>query len=194
MAYHKTEKVLAKLAAKRELFIDAAIALVDREGIETVTMDRVAADARVSVGGIYLHFADKIELRAAVTARVLTGDCEAMDAAAEAAPRDPLAKLHAALIALYKRFRQRQLRSAMFADPAYREGLQRALRPLLRECVDDEAAHVRALSAAILGALAALHESGYGSPLIAAEFALRGIGTPTRKLPEVMPAAGQRRG
>ena len=183
MAYRKTEKVLAHLAARRESLIDAAMEIVERDGVDALTIDRVAEESETSVGGIYKHFPDKTELYAGVVARVLAGDLEAMQEAIKPLPRYPIPRLYAALIALYRRFTRRRLRAAMFADPAYREGLQRALRALIEPCVNDADSRVKPLSAAILGAMAGLYESigqGEGAAVFVAGFALHGLGVSPR--------------
>ena len=184
MAYRKTEKVLAQLAAKRESLIDAATDIVERDGVAMLTVDRVALEAGASVGGLYKHFPDKVELYAAVVARVLNGDSIAITMAASR-ERHPIPKLYAALVALYRRFTRRRLRAAMFADDAYCAGLQLALRPLITSCLDDPDSNVRLHSAAVLGALAGLYESvgqGDGVASFAARFALRGLGISPRVL------------
>src|SRR5512141_2397249 len=107
MAYHKTDYIVAKLAAKREALIDAAIEVVERDGIEALTTARAAAAAEVSEGGFYRHFPDKTELWAAVVARVLQGD---LDAIQGASGKSPVVSLHMGLIALYRRFTRRRLR------------------------------------------------------------------------------------
>ncbi len=181
MAYRKTEKVLAQLAAKRESLIDAAVEIIEHDGVEALTVDRVSFETGVSVGGFYKHFPDKIELYNAVVARVIEGDIEALTRAVS--PQSDHAKrLYAGLVALYRRFTRRRLRAAMFADVGYCASLQLALRPLITPLADP-GANVKPHSAAILGALAGLYETvgqGDGIASFAARFALAGLGIPSR--------------
>lgn len=175
MAYRKTDKVVAMLAAKREALIDTALALVEAEGIEAFGMDRVAAMAEVSVGSTYKHFPDKAELWAAVVARVLQGDLEALEHDA----KSPIVALHLGLVALYKRFTRRRLREALFADANYRAALHRTIRPMVAACLPDGDSRVAMLSAAIPGALIGLYQiqgQAQGAAEQAAVFAVRGLG------------------
>jgi TetR/AcrR family transcriptional regulator len=64
--------------------IEAAIELVKREGMERLTMDRLAAQAGVAKGTLYLYFKDKGELLMSAVAHVLDlviADFEAEEAA-----------------------------------------------------------------------------------------------------------------
>lgn len=185
MAYRKTETVLAQLAARREAIVDAATELVERGGREALTSARLAEAAEVSEGGLYKHFPDMSEVWAAVVARALQGDLDALQEAREGAR--PWQGLHAALFALYRRFTRRQLREAMFADERYRAGLQRALRPMLADCLPEADPRV-ALSAAIVGTLAGLYQScgqAQGAAAMAADFVLKGLGADVRALAAV---------
>lgn len=189
MAYRKTQKVEAKLAAKREALIDAAIEVVERDGIEALTTARAAAAAEVSEGGFYRHFPDKAELWAAVVARVLQGD---LDAIQGASGKSPVVSLHMGLIALYRRFTRRRLREALFADANYRAGLHRAFRPIIAACLPDDDSRVAMLAAAIPGALIGIyqaHGQAVGAAEKAAIFAVRGLGLPSRIMAAAVGAA-----
>jgi AcrR family transcriptional regulator len=51
---------------KRQTIQDAVVQLMCRDGLEAVTMERVASEAGVAKGTLYLHFADKQALLEAV--------------------------------------------------------------------------------------------------------------------------------
>jgi len=49
-------------AATRERILDAAIRVVEKDGVGAATTKRIAAEAKVAEGSLYNHFADKPEL------------------------------------------------------------------------------------------------------------------------------------
>jgi AcrR family transcriptional regulator len=57
--------------SRRTQLLDAAVAVVRREGAAALTLDAVAAEAGVSKGGLLYHFASKRELLDALVARWL---------------------------------------------------------------------------------------------------------------------------
>jgi AcrR family transcriptional regulator len=57
----------------RERIVDAALALIDREGVRALSMRRVASELGAGTMSLYSHVADKRELLDAVLARVLDG-------------------------------------------------------------------------------------------------------------------------
>jgi len=63
----------------REKLIDAAEVLVSREGVGTLTLDRVAAEAGVSKGGLLYHFPSKDALIEAMVERHLHSYTDALD-------------------------------------------------------------------------------------------------------------------
>jgi AcrR family transcriptional regulator len=54
----------------RDAILDAALAVIDAEGLDAVTMRRVAADLGTGPASLYAHVADKEEMVAAVLDRV----------------------------------------------------------------------------------------------------------------------------
>jgi AcrR family transcriptional regulator len=75
----------------REKLIDAAERLFAQKGLEAVTLRQLAAEIGVSPMTPYRYFADKNAILAAVRARAFTRHAEALEAAWEAAERDPIA-------------------------------------------------------------------------------------------------------
>lgn len=65
-----TTKAREKLS--RERVVDAALDIMDREGLEAVTMRRVAREVGVEAMSLYHHVADKDDLLDALCARVMT--------------------------------------------------------------------------------------------------------------------------
>lgn len=113
MAYRKTAKVLAHLAARKALILGAAEDVIARHGLEGLDTARVAARANVAVGAVYKHFPDKHEIFAAIVARALARDVELIREAATRATRpnemlgngirawmDSLAAHHAVMVTL----------------------------------------------------------------------------------------------
>jgi AcrR family transcriptional regulator len=66
---HRLGRAQSRLS--RGLIVDACIALVEREGIDAVTLRRLGADLGVDPTAVYRHFRDKDELLAAVADRLL---------------------------------------------------------------------------------------------------------------------------
>jgi AcrR family transcriptional regulator len=57
---------------KRQAIQDAVIRLICREGLKSVTMERVAQETGIAKGTVYLHYQDKQELLDAVKESALT--------------------------------------------------------------------------------------------------------------------------
>lgn len=79
-------------AAKRQAFVAAARAVVDADGPQAFTMQRVADELDCGVGSIYRYFRSKDDLLAAVHAAQVAVLAAALDGRAAAAD-DPLARL-----------------------------------------------------------------------------------------------------
>jgi AcrR family transcriptional regulator len=65
-----TTKAREKL--NRDRIVDAALGIMDREGLDAVTMRRVAREVGVEAMSLYHHVADKDDLLDGVCARVMT--------------------------------------------------------------------------------------------------------------------------
>jgi len=59
--------------SKRETLLDAAARIVQRDGYDQLTLDAVAAEAKVSKGGLLYHFASKEALVKALVERLTQG-------------------------------------------------------------------------------------------------------------------------
>jgi AcrR family transcriptional regulator len=118
MAYRRTERVMARLAARQDAIIAAARALASESGIGAVQIVPVAARAGIAAGTVYRYFPSKDDLVSALIGAVADAELAAVRGAAAAAP-GPLSALAAAVMAFASRMlRERRLAWAMFAETA----------------------------------------------------------------------------
>jgi len=128
MAYRRTDRVIARLAARQESIIAAARALASESGMGAVQIAPVAARAGIAAGTVYRYFPSKEDLVAALIGAVADTELEAVRAAAAAAP-GPLSALAAAIMAFAARMlAERSLAWAMFAAAAEGDGRRLAFR------------------------------------------------------------------
>jgi len=127
MVYRKTPHVLAQMAKRRAAILGAAIKLADRGGLASLNVNEVAQRAGVAIGTLYLHFADRDELIAAIAAQHLHQDLVTMTLWASKqlrAPVDPLHDLVTAVEVYIHRFSTtHHLGPSLAALPAYRAGI-----------------------------------------------------------------------
>jgi AcrR family transcriptional regulator len=132
MAYRKTEKVLAQIAATRSLLIACAIDIIAADGLDGLTTRTLAARAEIAHGSFYLHFADTNELIIAVATELRDRDIEALHRAGEVkqSPRHGLiAGISMLAHIVASKYR---LMSAIGAMPDYRDPLQHELVKLIK--------------------------------------------------------------
>jgi AcrR family transcriptional regulator len=98
MAYRRTERETARLAARYEAIIEAARALASESGLRAVQIAPVAERAGVAAGTVYRYFPSKEDLVAVVASDAAARAVAAIRAAAAAAPGE-LSGLAAALMA-----------------------------------------------------------------------------------------------
>jgi AcrR family transcriptional regulator len=96
MAYRRTERVLGRLAARREDILAAARDAAAEEGFAAVQIAPVAARAGIAAGTVYRYFPGKADLLAALLGALATEEVAAIRAAADASP-GPLSALAAAI-------------------------------------------------------------------------------------------------
>jgi AcrR family transcriptional regulator len=200
MAYRRTERVIARLAARHEAIIAAARALASESGMAAVQIVPVGERAGIAAGTVYRYFPSKDDLVAALVAVISEQEIAAVRNAAAAAP-GPLSALAAALMAFAVRaLRERRLALAMLAGAseadaaadrlAFRRRLAEEFASQIRAAIaaghlpDQDAAFA---AAAVIGAMV---EGLVGSPSAGPEsaeaqhgaaqaltlFALRGLG------------------
>jgi AcrR family transcriptional regulator len=116
MAYRRTERESARLAARCEAIIDAARALASESGLRAVQIVPVAERAGVAAGTVYRYFPSKEGLVAAMVSDTAEREVAAIRAAAAAAPGE-LSRLAAALMVFGAAvLRTRRLAFAMLAE------------------------------------------------------------------------------
>src|SRR5215207_25906 len=86
MAYRRTERVIQRLAARRDAIVTAARALASEQGMDAVQIVPVAERAGIAAGTVYRYFPSKTDLVTALVAAVSERELAAMRAAADAAP------------------------------------------------------------------------------------------------------------
>jgi AcrR family transcriptional regulator len=147
MAYRRTERVIARLAARQEAIVASARALASESGMGAVQIVPVAARAGIAAGTVYRYFPSKDDLVAALVAVISEQEIAAIRQTAAAAP-GPLSALSAAFMAFAVRaLRERRLAWAMLAVAADADAA--AERPAFRHRLAAEfATHIRAAIAA----------------------------------------------
>ena len=116
MAYRRTERETARLAARYEAIIEAARALASESGLGAVQIVPVAERAGIAAGTMYRYFPSKDDLLAAVVGATAQREVTALRAAAAAAP-GALSALAAAIVAFASgTMRMRRLAFAMLAE------------------------------------------------------------------------------
>lgn len=73
-------------AATRALIVEAALALIDRDGMEAATLDAIAAELGLTKQGLYYHFESKEALLADIAMDDWSSVAHEVDAATRAAP------------------------------------------------------------------------------------------------------------
>jgi AcrR family transcriptional regulator len=116
MAYRRTERETARLAARYEAIIEAARALASENGLGAVQIVPVAEHAGIAAGTVYRYFPSKDDLVAALVNATAAREVAAIRAAAAAAP-GALSGLAAAIVAFASgTMRMRRLAFAMLAE------------------------------------------------------------------------------
>jgi AcrR family transcriptional regulator len=116
MAYRRTERVTARLAARHEAIIGAARALASESGLTAVQIVPVAERAGIAAGTVYRYFPSKDDLVAALVSATAEREIAVIRRAAAAAP-GPLSGLAAAIMAFATGTLQtRRLAWAMLAE------------------------------------------------------------------------------
>jgi AcrR family transcriptional regulator len=165
MAYRRTERETARLAARHEAIIVAARALAIESGLGALQIAPVAERAGIAAGTIYRYFPSKDDLVAAVVGAAAEREVAAISAAAAAAP-GALSGLAAAVAAFASGTLQaRRLALAMLSEApesgeagrfAFRRRISAEFEGLIRTAV--AAGHLpdqppAAMAAAIIGAV-----------------------------------------
>jgi AcrR family transcriptional regulator len=116
MAYRRTERETARLAARYAAIVEAARALASESGLGAVQIVPVAERVGIAAGTVYRYFPSKDDLVAAVVSATAEREVAAIRAAAAAAP-GALSGLAAAIAAFAAgTVRMRRLAFAMLAE------------------------------------------------------------------------------
>lgn len=114
-----SQKRSPAVAATRRRILDAAIKIVETEGVGAATTKRIAAAAKLSEGSLYNHFADKPELLITLVLERLPGIREAFAKLYAPGHASTARKLAAALVAFIDFYTQAQtIVAGVTADPA----------------------------------------------------------------------------
>lgn len=117
MAYRRTKKMEARLAATRERIVRAALSLVARGGYGAAGMPAIAAEAGVSTGLLYRYFPSKADLFDEVFRRASQREIDAC-AAAAALPGSARQRLARVVETFAQRaLKGRRLAWALLAEP-----------------------------------------------------------------------------
>ncbi|MEV7415863.1 TetR/AcrR family transcriptional regulator [Streptomyces sp. NPDC089919] len=117
MPYRRPPAVQARLDARRETVLEAAVGLLSREGYAGCSVAAIAAAAGISTGSVYQSFAGKSELAAAVFRTLVAREVEAVTGAA-AGPGGAAARTAAAVETFAVRALQAPRRAfALLAEP-----------------------------------------------------------------------------
>lgn len=129
MAYRKTDEVIAEIEGRKTRVVNAATAVIRKQGVAALTSAKVAKQAKLSVGLIYKHFPDMDELRAHVFAQMLAHDLVLIREASDLAQ---------AIRAWVKQLAgDPRSTDALAAEPAYRDGIKRELTKIIRAAGSD---------------------------------------------------------
>jgi AcrR family transcriptional regulator len=116
MAYRRTERETARLAARHDAIVEAARALACESGLGAVQIVPVAERVGIAAGTVYRYFPSKDDLVAAVVSATAEREVATIRAAAAAAP-GALSGLAAAIAAFASgTVRMRKLAWAMLAE------------------------------------------------------------------------------
>ena len=173
MAYRKTEKVLSKLAATRNLLIACAIDIIAADGLEALTTRALAERAEVATGSIFLHFAGTTELLVAIASELRARDIKAMQEAAQG--KRPIPTLIAGISCFAHIVASKyRLMAAIGIMPAYRDPVQYELVKLIKGAVTGERPSI--LAAMAYGAIFETARLGVRSEQTLTLCLLRAIG------------------
>ncbi|MFE9841653.1 TetR/AcrR family transcriptional regulator [Streptomyces goshikiensis] len=118
MPYRRPPAVQARLDARRDHVLEAAVRLLSREGYGGCSVAAIAAEAGISTGSVYQSFAGKSELAAALFRTLVARELEAVTACADR-PGTAAHRVAAAVEIFASRALQAPRRAfALLAEPA----------------------------------------------------------------------------
>ncbi|GGT04606.1 MULTISPECIES: TetR/AcrR family transcriptional regulator [Streptomyces] len=118
MPYRRPPAVQARLDARRDRVLEAAVRLLSQEGYTGCSVAAIAAEAGISTGSVYQAFSGKSELAAALFRTLVAREVEAVAAAADG-PGTAAQRVAAAAETFAGRALQAPRRAfALLAEPA----------------------------------------------------------------------------
>ncbi|MEU3312576.1 TetR/AcrR family transcriptional regulator [Streptomyces sp. NPDC006687] len=118
MPYRRPPVVQARLDARRDRILEAAVRLLSRQGYAGCSVAAIAAEAGISTGSVYQSFSGKSELAAALFRTLAAREVAAVTAAAER-PGTAAQRVAAAAETFASRALQAPRRAfALLAEPA----------------------------------------------------------------------------
>ena len=126
------ERRARELEQRERSLLDAAVALLDGEDWQAVTVEAIAERAEYAKGTVYRHFASKDDLYARLAADWIGGTCEALEALD--ADRQFEAVLRDLVLVALRRATGDRVHARLFArvrQPEVRRGLSPEARRLL---------------------------------------------------------------
>jgi len=163
-------KTKAEAQATRDGILDAAEQVFHRKGVSRTTLSDVAAEAGVTRGAIYWHFANKGEVFDAMMCRAVS-PLESMEQADYAACERPLDELRDRLMAILE---------LIFAEPRYLRVFSIAwhkceyvdeMAPIIDQCLEAGDRHLVRIEAAIRAA----RDKGQVAPSVDTRRAAMGV-------------------
>jgi AcrR family transcriptional regulator len=174
MAYRRTERESARLAARHDAIIEAARSLASGSGLAAVQIAAVAERAGIAAGTVYRYFPSKEDLVAAVIKNTVDRQVAAIRTAAAASP-GALSGLAAALMGVAaETLRTRRLAFALLAETegdgsaAARERIGGEFETLIRAAVADGQLPAQPSAASASAVLGAMVEGLAGPHVVAA--------------------------
>lgn len=127
----------ARALEKVELILEAAIRLLERDGLEALTTNALAEMAGVSIGTLYQYFPDKNAVLAALADREVAGMSERILQSIRApASAEPGARVQAILHAVLSAYGGRRRAHRMVIAHAMARGGTSRLAPLYRQLIE----------------------------------------------------------
>ena len=138
------ERRARELERREQSLLDAAVALLDRDDWQTVTVEAIAERAEYAKGTVYRHFASKDDLYARLAADWTAGTCDALEALDADRPFE--AVLYDLVAVAWRRATADRVHARLLAR-IRQPGFRRGLSPEARGHLDDADARLLGLFA-----------------------------------------------
>ena len=156
--------------ATRDGILDAAERVFERQGVARSSLSQVAAEAGVTRGAIYWHFANKGEVFAAMMQRAVE-PLETMGEVDYAALADPMGELRARLLAVFERILSEPQYLRVFSIAWHKCEYVDEMAPIVDQCMEAGNRHLGRIESAFRTA----QLKGQLSPAVDAHRAAMGL-------------------